>query len=230
VNLCFVWLCHSNRRRKRSQRYTQDFVEAVSDVDSNFDSDDDIMGEAVYDDEYLRSRKQNKPSSTFEEDEEFQLEEDAEEEEYSLSTSEDLEELQRHKKLETRDRRSTKLRSLGEIQKGLRRSKRSFCPRINYRQYDFLDSDTEPRKVRKPNASDPDAGSDAENDMKLSTSGQEQEEEEDDSHGGQNGNNANDKMEEGHTAAENKNRTRRRGEGADTTAVCREDGCSYKGK
>jgi hypothetical protein len=234
VNLCFVWLCHSNRRRKRSQRYTQDFVEAVSDVDSNFDSDDDIMGEAVYDDEYLRSCKQNKPSSAFEEDEEFHLEEDAEdddeEEEYSLSTSEDLEELQRHKKLETRDRRSTKLRSLGEIQKGLRRSKRSFCPRINYRQYDFLDSDTEPRKVRKPNASDPDAGSDAENDMKLSTSGQEQEEEEDDSHGGQNGNNANDKMEEGHTAAENKNRTRRRGEGADTTAVCREDGCSYKGK
>uniref|UniRef100_A0A804LI14 Uncharacterized protein n=1 Tax=Zea mays TaxID=4577 RepID=A0A804LI14_MAIZE len=63
---------------------------------------------------------------------------------------------------------------------------------------------TEPRKVRKSNASDPDAGSYAENDMKLSTSGQEQEEEEDDSHGGQNGNNANDKMEEDHTVAENK--------------------------
>uniref|UniRef100_A0A804LI15 Uncharacterized protein n=1 Tax=Zea mays TaxID=4577 RepID=A0A804LI15_MAIZE len=71
-------LDRSNRRRKRSQRYTQDFVEAVSDVDSNFDSDDDIMGEAVYDDEYMRSRKQNKPSSASEEDEEFQLEEDAE--------------------------------------------------------------------------------------------------------------------------------------------------------
>uniref|UniRef100_A0A804UCW6 DDT domain-containing protein n=1 Tax=Zea mays TaxID=4577 RepID=A0A804UCW6_MAIZE len=200
-------LDRSNRRRKRSQRYTQDFVEAVSDVDPNFDSDDDIMGEAVYDDEYLRSRKQNKPSSASEEDEEFRLEEDAEdddEEEYSLSTSEDLEEPQRHKKLETRGRRGTKLRSVGEIQAGLRRSKRSSRPRINYRQYDFSDSDTEPRKARKSDASDPDAGSDAENDMELSTSSQEQEEEEDDSHDEENGNNANDKMEEDHTAEENK--------------------------
>ena len=90
-------LCHSNRRRKRSQRYTQDFVEEVSDIDPNFDSDDDIMGEAVYDEEYLRSRKQHKASSASEEDEEFWLEHD-EEEEYSLSTSEDLEEPQRHKK------------------------------------------------------------------------------------------------------------------------------------
>jgi hypothetical protein len=208
VHLCFVWLCHSNRRRKRSQRYTQDFVEAVSDVDPNFDSDDDIMGEAVYDDEYLRSRKQNKPSSASEEDEEFRLEEDAEddeeEEEYSLSTSEDLEEPQRHKKLETRGRRGTKLRSVGEIQTGLRRSKRSSRPRINYRQYDFSDSDMEPRKARKSDASDPDAGSDAENDMELSTSSQEQEEEEDDSHDEENGNNTNDKMEEDHTAEGNK--------------------------
>ncbi|KAF8654816.1 hypothetical protein HU200_061450 [Digitaria exilis] len=201
-------LDRSNRRRKRSQRYTQDFVEAVSDIDPNFDSDDDIMGEAVYDDEYLRNRKQHKASSASEEDEEFRLEEDAEdddeEEEYSLSTSEDIEEPQRHKKLETRGRRGTKLRSVDEIQSGLRRSKRSSRPRINYRQYDFSDSDTEPGKARKSDASDPDAGSDAENDMELSTSSQEQEEEEDDSPDEQNGNNVNDKMEDDHTVAENK--------------------------
>ena len=203
-------LCHSNRRRKRSQRYTQDFVEAVSDIDPNFDSDDDIMGEAVYDEEYLRSRKQHKASSASEEDEEFRLEEDAEdddeEEEYSLSSSEDLEEPQpqRHKKLETRGRRGTKLRSVDEIQTGLRRSNRSSRPRINYRQYDFSDSDTEPGKARKSDASDPDAGSDAENDMELSTSSQEQEEEEDDSPDEENGNNnVNDKMED-HAVAENK--------------------------
>ena len=202
-------LRHSNRRRKRSQRYTQDFVEAVSDIDPNFDSDDDIMGEAVYDEEYLRSRKQQKASSASEEDEEFRLEEDAddydEEEEYSLSTSEDIEEPQRHKKLEARGRRGTKLRSVDEIQSGLRRSKRSSRPRINYRQYDFSDSDTEAGKARKSDASDPDAGSDAENDMELSTSSQEQEEEEeDDSPDEQNGNNVNDKMEEDHGVAENK--------------------------
>ncbi|PUZ68829.1 hypothetical protein GQ55_2G059500 [Panicum hallii var. hallii] len=203
-------LDRSNRRRKRSQRYTQDFVEAVSDIDPNFDSDDDIMGEAVYDEEYLRSRKQQKASSASEEDEEFRLEEDAddddeEEEEYSLSTSEDIEEPQRHKKLEARGRRGTKLRSVDEIQSGLRRSKRSSRPRINYRQYDFSDSDTEAGKARKSDASDPDAGSDAENDMELSTSSQEQEEEEeDDSPDEQNGNNVNDKMEEDHAVAENK--------------------------
>ncbi|KAG2640617.1 DDT domain-containing protein DDR4-like [Panicum virgatum] len=201
-------LDRSNRRRKRSQRYTQDFVEAVSDIDPNFDSDDDIMGEAVYDEEYLRNRKQQKASSASEEDEEFRLEEaddDDEEEEYSLSTSEDIEEPQRHKKLEARGRRGTKLRSVDEIQSGLRRSKRSSRPRINYKQYDFSDSDTEAGKARKSDASDPDAGSDAENDMELSTSSQEQEEEEeDDSPDEQNGNNVNDKMEEDHGVAENK--------------------------
>lgn len=201
-------LDRSNRRRKRSQRYTQDFVEAVSDIDPNFDSDDDIMGEAVYDEEYLRSRKQQKASSASE-DEEFRLEEDAdddddEEEEYSLSTSEDLEEPQRHKKLETRGRRGAKLRSVDEIQTGLRRSKRSSRPRINYSQYDFSDSDMEPGKAKKSDASDPDAGSDAENDMELSTSSQEQEEEEeDDSPDEQNGNDVNNTMED-HVVAENK--------------------------
>jgi hypothetical protein len=59
------------------------------------------MGEAVYDEEYQRSHKQQPISSASEEDEEFWLEED-EEEGYSLSTSEDLEEPQRHKKLGTR--------------------------------------------------------------------------------------------------------------------------------
>ncbi|TVU41310.1 hypothetical protein EJB05_14816, partial [Eragrostis curvula] len=201
-------LDRSNRRRRRSQRYTQDFVEAVSDIDPNFDSDDDIMGEAVYDEEYLRSRKHQKTSSASEDDEEFRLEEDAEddeeEEEYSLSTSEDIEEPQRHKKLETRGRRGTKLRSVGEIQTGLRRSKRSSRPRINYQQYDFSDTDTEPGKTKKSDASDPDVGTDAENDMELSTSSQEQEEEEEDSPDEQNGNNINNKMEEDNAAVENK--------------------------
>jgi len=107
--------------------------------------------------------------------------------------------------LETHDWRGTKLRSVDEIQTGLRRSKRSSRPRINYRQYDFSDSDTESGKARKSDASDPDAGSDAENDMELSTSSQEQEEEEDDSPDEENGNNnVNDKMEEDHAVAENK--------------------------
>jgi hypothetical protein len=199
---------NSNRRRKRSQRYTQNFVEAVSDIDLNFDSDDDIMGEAVYDEEYLRSRKQHKGSSASEDDEEFRLEEDAEddeeEEEYSQSTSEDIEEPHRLKKLKPRGRRGTKLRSVDEIQTGLRRSKRSSCPRINYQLYDFSDTDTEPGKTRKSDSSDPDACSDAESGMDLSISSQEeQEEEEGNSPDERNGNNVNNKMED-NTVAENK--------------------------
>lgn len=57
------------------------------------------MGEAVSDEEYLRSCRQQPISSASEEDEEFWLEE----EECSLSTSEDFEEPQRHKKIGTRD-------------------------------------------------------------------------------------------------------------------------------
>jgi hypothetical protein len=199
----------SNRRRRRSQRYTQDFVEAVSDIDPNFDSDDDIMGEAVYDEEYLRTRKHQKTSSASEEDEEFWLEEDVEdddeeEEEFSAGTSEDIEEPQRNKKLRSQNGRGAKLRSFGETQTGLRRSKRSSRPRINYQQYDFSDTDAEAGKAGKSDASDPDANSDGENNMELSTSSQEQQEEEDDATEELKGSNDNNKMVEDHVVAASK--------------------------
>nr|XP_010934035.1 DDT domain-containing protein DDR4 [Elaeis guineensis] len=175
-------LDRSNRRRKRPQRYSDDFVEAVSDIDADFDSDDDIVGEAVYDEEYLRSRKQKKVSSGSEGDEEYRweeenAEEDEEEEEYSLSTSEDLEEQNQYKKFPSRSRRGTKLRSVDELQSGLRRSKRATRPRINYRQYEVSDTDTDSGKQAKSNASE--AHSDATNDLELSTASQDSQDEED---------------------------------------------------
>jgi hypothetical protein len=36
--------------------YTNDYVESVSDIDLDFDCDDDIVGEAVYDEDYLRRK------------------------------------------------------------------------------------------------------------------------------------------------------------------------------
>ncbi|CAL9752616.1 unnamed protein product [Musa acuminata subsp. burmannicoides] len=71
----------------------KDFVDTVSDIDAGFNSDDDIVGEAVYDEEYLRSQKQQKVSSWPEADEEFRwkeenVEDDETEEEHSSSTSE----------------------------------------------------------------------------------------------------------------------------------------------
>ena len=152
----------SNRRRQRPQRYSaKEFVEAVSDNEADFDSDDDIVGEAVYDDEYLRKRKQKRLSSSSEGDEEYQWddengeeEEEEDEEEGSLSISEDSDEPQKIKKLPGRTRRETKLRSVDEIQSGLRRSRRATRNQINYRQYELSESETESIKHEKSNASD----------------------------------------------------------------------------
>ncbi|KAJ8513015.1 hypothetical protein OPV22_003449 [Ensete ventricosum] len=164
-------LDRSIRRRKRPQRYSEkDFVDIVSDIDADFDSDDDIVGEAVYDEEYLRSRKQRKVSSGSEGDEEYRWEEenaeDDDEEEYSLSTSEDAEEQNHHRTLPNRTRRETKLRSVDELQTGLRRSKRAVRTRVNYRQYEVSDTDTDSTKPSKSNATD------ASDDLELSTESQ----------------------------------------------------------
>ncbi|XP_027365773.1 DDT domain-containing protein DDR4-like [Abrus precatorius] len=156
-------LDRSNRRRQRPKRYSEkEFVEAVSDNEADFDSDDDIVGEAVYDEEYLRKRKQRRVSSSSasEGDEEYHWDEDnveeeeEDDEEDSLSVSEDSDKPRKFKQLSGRTRRETKLRSVGEIQSGLRRSKRATRNRINYRQYDMSDSETEFIIPDKSNVSD----------------------------------------------------------------------------
>ncbi|GMJ05733.1 DDT-RELATED PROTEIN4 [Hibiscus trionum] len=151
-------LDRSNRRRQRPQRYSvNEFVEAVSDNEADFDSDDDIVGEAVYDEEYLRKRKQRRQSSSSEGDEEYHwdgenAEDEEEEEEDSLSISEDSDEAPKVKKLPGRTRRGTKLRSVDELQSGLRRSKRATRNRINYKQYELSESETD-SKPEKPSPS-----------------------------------------------------------------------------
>ncbi|RDY05417.1 DDT domain-containing protein DDR4, partial [Mucuna pruriens] len=154
-------LDRSNRRRQRPKRYSErEFVEAVSDNDADFDSDDDIVGEAVYDEEYLKKRKQKrKSSSSSEGDEEYQWDEsnvedeEEEDDDDSLSISEDSDKPLKVKQLPGRTRRETKLRSVGEIQSGLRRSKRATRNRINYRQYEASESETEFIKSEKSNTS-----------------------------------------------------------------------------
>ncbi|XP_027330761.1 DDT domain-containing protein DDR4-like isoform X1 [Abrus precatorius] len=152
----------SSRRRQRPKRYLdKEFVEAVSDNEADFDSDDDIVGEAVYDEEYLKKRKQRRPSSSSEGDEEYQWdeyneddeEEDDDDDEDSLSISEDSDKPRKVKQLPGRTRRETKLRSVDEIQSGLRRSKRATRNHINYRQYEASDSETEFVKPEKSNTS-----------------------------------------------------------------------------
>ncbi|XP_058073836.1 DDT domain-containing protein DDR4 isoform X2 [Magnolia sinica] len=170
-------LDRANRRRQRPQRYSaKEFVEAVSDNEADYDSNDDIVGEAVYDDEYLRSRKQKRTvSSSSEGDEEYQwdeenAEDEEEDEEDSLSISEDIDEPRQSKKFPSRSRRGTKLRSVDELQSGLRRSKRATRNRIDYRQYDMSDSEADSTKLDKSNASD--GHSDASNDVEDSSESQ----------------------------------------------------------
>ncbi|KAM0850308.1 hypothetical protein ACQ4PT_053161 [Festuca glaucescens] len=155
------------RERKRSQRYLLDFVEDVPDIDVNFDSDDDIMGEAVYDEEYLRSRKQPK-ASTSEDDGEFRSDQ-----EYSLSS--DAEEgTRRSKRLPARSPQVTRLITADEIQIGIKRNKRSARPHTNHQQHHL--PGTGSGMPGKPNASDPDAGSDAAvKDVDISARSQDQE-------------------------------------------------------
>ncbi|XP_010533420.1 PREDICTED: DDT domain-containing protein DDR4-like [Tarenaya hassleriana] len=147
----------SNRRRQRPQRYsTMDFVETMSENEADFDSDDDIVGEAIYDEEYLRKRKQRKNlSSGSEGDEEYRWDEDnvddeeeEEEEEDSLSVSEeDSDEPRRFKRM---PRREAKSRSRpNDLRPGLRRSKRTMRNRIDYKQYELSESDNETAKPAK---------------------------------------------------------------------------------
>ncbi|KAL5722488.1 hypothetical protein ACHQM5_006004 [Ranunculus cassubicifolius] len=221
-------LDRSNRRRQRPQRYSvKEFVEDVSDDDAGFDSDDEIVGEAIYDEEYLRSRKRIKViniskgdddndndvigeaiyneeylsrknrkvikfseedddvigeviydetytnnrkqrkimSSTSEADEEYHVEEesleDVEEDDISFSSREDSDEAHRHKRLPNQLKRGVKIRSIAEIQSGLRRSERATRNQTNYHLFELSDSEDEEMnlKMSKPprrlsNASD----------------------------------------------------------------------------
>ncbi|XP_047940926.1 DDT domain-containing protein DDR4-like isoform X1 [Salvia hispanica] len=151
-------LDRSDRQKQRPERYSvKDYVEAVSDIEADFDSDDDIVGEVVYDDEYLKRRKRRKMSSSSEGDEEYHWdeenheEEEEEEEDDILSSSEDSDVPRHTKALPGRTRRETKLRSVGDLKSGLRRSKRATRNRINYKQYEMSESDNDQTKPEKSN-------------------------------------------------------------------------------
>jgi hypothetical protein len=158
---------------------------AAYDVDANFESDDDIVGEVVYDEEYLKTHKNKSTSSGSEGDEEYKLDEEedeenpeedeyVEEEEDSIGSSEEELEMshrsRRYKKESPRTKQGArKLRSVDEIETGLRRSRRSTRLKINYRKYELSESDT-----------NSDADADAaysENDQEVSTSSQDRNEE-----------------------------------------------------
>lgn len=101
-------------------------------------------------------------SSSSEGDEEYRWdgdnaedEEDEDEGEESLSASENSDESPRRvKKLSGRTRRETKLRSVNEIRKGPRRSRRAVRTRIDYKQFEFSDSEPEMEQPETSESSD----------------------------------------------------------------------------
>ncbi|KAH9602138.1 hypothetical protein KSS87_018242 [Heliosperma pusillum] len=168
-------LDRSSRRRQRSQRYSgREFVGALSDNEEYVESDDDIVGEAVYyddddddDEDDHKERKQKKKvtsSSEGEGDEEYDWSdengEDEMEEEDSMSVSEDSDQpRKRSKETQGRASRQTRLRSADDIDPGLRRSKRSTRNQIDYQKYEFSESETESIKQSRTNPSEYSMGS-----------------------------------------------------------------------
>lgn len=146
----------SRRRRhhRRPQRYSEsDFVEAVSDNEADAYSEDEIEGEAVYDDDYVRKRKRRKSLSSSDGDEEYRGDEDDEEEEEeeddddvdddnnSAGQSDDGDYIQELHTLKhaAKGKRRGKLKSVEELQWGLRRSKRATRSNVDYSKYDESD-------------------------------------------------------------------------------------------
>lgn len=114
-------------------------------------------------------------------DEEYSWEEEnteEEEDEDSFSSTEDMEEPQRSRKLPSRSKRGMKLRSVDEIESGLRRSKRETRNRINYQQYEISDSEGDSAKTSNSNASDRLSG--ASNNVESSMESHDSKDDEDD--------------------------------------------------
>eukprot|EP00252_Welwitschia_mirabilis_P026243 TRINITY_DN8520_c0_g2_i1.p1 TRINITY_DN8520_c0_g2~~TRINITY_DN8520_c0_g2_i1.p1 ORF type:complete len:706 (-),score=178.55 TRINITY_DN8520_c0_g2_i1:186-2303(-) len=148
-------LFRRERTKRRPQRYSEkEFVEAVSDNEADFDSDEEIVGEAIYDEEYLKRRKRRRQYTSSQDDEEYKEEEDNVEEEdddyaYALSTSEEVDENEQWGQNSARigglkfsgaQRKEQKVKYVNEIEPGLRRSKRATRP-IDYSLYEVSNSD-----------------------------------------------------------------------------------------
>ncbi|KAJ7562072.1 hypothetical protein O6H91_03G054300 [Diphasiastrum complanatum] len=147
----------NERLRRRPQRYSE---HAYVDDDELLYSDDDIEGEAVYyDDVYAqRKRRRGSGSDTDEEyrgEEDGDMEEDEDEEEDADVESEHSDEddisledgfrgrhFNRYRRNEAFNGR--KLRSVGELQSGLRRSERSTRSAIDYSKYEGSDYEEDP--------------------------------------------------------------------------------------
>ncbi|KAL3683895.1 hypothetical protein R1sor_001917 [Riccia sorocarpa] len=151
----------SSRRRptRRSQRYSEsEYVQTVYD-ELGTSSDEEIVGEAIYDESYIRAKRRRKKAASGDEgdDEEYKGEDDAEEatlddDEIEDSDEDDGEDVYRssRSRLGKRKRKEHKLKAVDELQggelswsRGLRRSKRATKSTIDYSKFGESDEEEE---------------------------------------------------------------------------------------
>lgn len=160
------------RRLRKPQRYAEsDFVDTMSENEGDGSSEDDIEGEAVYDDDYVSKKRRLAASSDGddeyrgdeeeeEDEDEFDDEEDdADDEEDDYMGSSDEEESgwkRRYPKNAERGRTRAKSKATEKSQSGLRRSQRATRSHVNYSKYEESDDegDEDMRDLESPDRAD----------------------------------------------------------------------------
>ncbi|KAJ7564097.1 hypothetical protein O6H91_02G001700 [Diphasiastrum complanatum] len=138
------------RHRRRPQRYAgHDFVEAAYNDDDDQYSDDEIEGEVVYyDDAYGEGKEGSDTDEEYRGEEDGDMEEEEDEEEADIGSEDSDEDASledglrgthsnRYRRNEAKSRR--KLKFVGDLQSGLRRSQRSTRSLIDYSKYEGSD-------------------------------------------------------------------------------------------
>ncbi|KAI5068039.1 hypothetical protein GOP47_0016384 [Adiantum capillus-veneris] len=157
------------QRLRKPQRYTEsDFVDPTSDNEPGISSEEDIEGEAVYDDDYSSKRRRSAGSS--DEDDEYKGDEDEEDEEdaddeddddyFGSSEEEDGWRGRNLKNTATaRGKTRAKSKAAERSQSGLRRSQRATRSHIDYSKYEESDDGDENMKdAHSPDRADSDEG------------------------------------------------------------------------
>ncbi|XP_024539253.1 DDT domain-containing protein DDR4 [Selaginella moellendorffii] len=141
-----------SRQRRRSQRYCgKDYVDAAYTEEDDLYSDDEIEGEAIYDDDFVRrrERKRKRGDTSSVEDEEYRGDDhedvDDDDDDVAVSYSEEEEELEQQEEkqefLVRSMRRARRPKRVADT--GLRRSKRATRSKVNYNAYEHSEEEEE---------------------------------------------------------------------------------------
>eukprot|EP00250_Pteridium_aquilinum_P004909 c15088_g1_i1 orf=25-2403(+) len=152
------------RRLRRPQRYAEsDFVDTMSENEADGSSEDDIEGEAVYDDDYASKKRRLEVSSDGDDEyrgdeEEEEGDDDDDDEDDYMGSSDEGESgwKQRYSKNTGRGRTRAKSKVAEKSHSGLRRSQRATRSHVDYSKYEESDmeGDEDTRDSQSPDRAD----------------------------------------------------------------------------